>query len=91
MIKHELIRKYGYVAEVHSVTTSDGFVLEIHRIPGGKAFPPREGKTLVYLQHGILDTSAGWLLMGPHHGLGKPISSSNNMAHGCQYNLIRNV
>lgn len=70
-VQHELIRKYGYEAEVHSVTTSDGHILEVHRIPGGSRSHPREGKTVVYLQHGLLDSSAGWLLMGPHHGLGE--------------------
>ena len=31
----EIIRSYGYPAEDYSVTTSDGFVLSITRIPYG--------------------------------------------------------
>lgn len=54
----ELIKKYGYPVEVHSVYTPDGYILEMHRIP-------RPGGIPVYLQHGIMDSSAGWIIMGP--------------------------
>src|SRR5687768_1546476 len=32
----EIIRYYGYPAEVHEVTTRDGFILTLQRIPYGK-------------------------------------------------------
>ena len=37
-LKPELVRYYGYEAEVHSVTTEDGYILELHRVllPGQK-------------------------------------------------------
>lgn len=35
----------------------------MHRIP-------RPGAQPVYLQHGIMDSSAGWIIMGPHSSLG---------------------
>lgn len=65
-----MLRKYGYPAEIHRVQTRDGYTLELHRIPGSPASPIRRGKRVAYLQHGLFDSSAGWILMGPHHGLG---------------------
>ncbi|XP_030383094.1 lipase 1 isoform X2 [Scaptodrosophila lebanonensis] len=60
---HELIRKYGLKAEVHKVYTKDGFVLTAHRIP-------RPGGQPVLLLHGLEDSSATWVMMGPEQGLG---------------------
>lgn len=59
----ELIEAYGFPSEVHHVTTDDGYVLELHRI----AAP---GKQPVFLMHGLLDSSATWILLGPDKGLG---------------------
>ncbi|EDW64196.1 lipase 3 isoform X1 [Drosophila virilis] len=60
---YSLIKKYGYPAENHTVTTDDGYVLTLHRIP-------RPGSTPVLLVHGLLDSSATWVMMGPNKGLG---------------------
>lgn len=46
------------------MVTKDGYILEMHRIP-------KKGAQPVLLMHGILDTSATWVLMGPKSGLGK--------------------
>lgn len=59
-----MIKKYGYPSEIHNVTTDDGYILEIHRIAKPGAIP-------VLLTHGLLDSSATWVLMGPNKGLGK--------------------
>uniref|UniRef100_W8C916 Lipase 1 n=1 Tax=Ceratitis capitata TaxID=7213 RepID=W8C916_CERCA len=58
----ELIEKYGFPSEIHHVTTDDGYILELHRIA-------REGATPVLLMHGLLDSSATWVMMGPDKGL----------------------
>ncbi|CAD7078751.1 unnamed protein product [Hermetia illucens] len=57
-----LIFKYGFPVEKYNVTTQDGYVLEVHRIP-------KPGKQPVLLQHGFLDSSATFVLMGPDKGL----------------------
>nr|XP_012231416.1 PREDICTED: lipase 3-like [Linepithema humile] len=59
----ELIRKAGYPAEAHVVLTEDGYLLTIHRIPGGKNSP------LVFLQHCLLCSSAGWVVIGKNKAL----------------------
>lgn len=64
-----LLRKYGYAAENHRVVTSDGYILNVHRCSGGPVSPPRVGKQVVFLMHGMLSSSADWTLMGPQTSL----------------------
>uniref|UniRef100_A0A2A4IVE2 Lipase n=1 Tax=Heliothis virescens TaxID=7102 RepID=A0A2A4IVE2_HELVI len=59
-----LIRKYGYPCEIHRVYTEDKYILEMHRIPGKSPNAP-----VVLLQHGLLSSSAEWVLMTPGRGL----------------------
>ncbi|CAB3259881.1 unnamed protein product [Arctia plantaginis] len=68
----ELITKYGYPVEVHHVTTEDGYILELHRIPYGrdKSNVPNKNKPIVILMHGLLCSSAVWVLTGPGAGFG---------------------
>ncbi|KAL6431842.1 hypothetical protein ACFW04_007361 [Cataglyphis niger] len=56
--KLEMIRKAGYPAEAHVITTEDGYILTLHRIPGGNDSLP------VLLQHGLLCTSTDWVILG---------------------------
>ncbi|CAH1105288.1 unnamed protein product [Psylliodes chrysocephalus] len=64
----ELIRNEGYPSESHYVTTWDGYILNIHRIPHGK-LGQTNGK-VVYLQHGLLAASSDWIINRPKNGLG---------------------
>lgn len=47
-----------YLLEDHSVTTPDGFILELFRMPGSRFSPATEHKTVVFLMHGILCSSS---------------------------------
>lgn len=49
----DLIRASGYQVETHPVTTEDGYILELHRIPS-------TGKP-VFLMHGMLCSSYCWV------------------------------
>ncbi|KAM0726715.1 Lipase lipl-3 [Formica fusca] len=60
----EIIKRAGYPAEAHVVTTEDGYLLTLHRIPGGKGSLP------VLLQHGFLSSSADWVMLGKGKALG---------------------
>ncbi|KMQ86674.1 lipase 1 [Lasius niger] len=53
-----MIRKEGYPAEAHVVKTEDGYLLTLHRIPNDNGSLP------VLLQHGLLSSSADWLVLG---------------------------
>lgn len=59
--------------DVIQLFSKDGYILELHRIAGGRKYPPRKGKKVCFLQHGLLDSSATWVfthVSGPNHGLG---------------------
>ncbi|XP_062158249.1 uncharacterized protein LOC133865790 isoform X2 [Alnus glutinosa] len=54
----DVITELGYPYEAIHVTTADGYVLLLERIPR------RDARKAVYLQHGILDSSMGWVCNG---------------------------
>ncbi|XP_030383521.1 lipase 1-like [Scaptodrosophila lebanonensis] len=58
----ELIAQYHYPVETHYVTTGDGYVLCLHRIPRPDSQP-------ILLVHGLMSSSASWVQMGPRNGL----------------------
>uniref|UniRef100_A0A915P4L9 Partial AB-hydrolase lipase domain-containing protein n=1 Tax=Meloidogyne floridensis TaxID=298350 RepID=A0A915P4L9_9BILA len=71
----EIIKYYGYKCEIHKVTTKDGYILEMHRIPFGRNFNENEEnlkqkKPVVYLQHGLLASSFDWVANLPNQSLG---------------------
>ncbi|XP_063381927.1 lipase 3-like [Cydia fagiglandana] len=66
----ELVRKYGYPLEEHRVTTADGYILTVHRIPHGRdAVNATTKRPVVFIMHGLMSSSADWVLMGPDKGL----------------------
>lgn len=48
----------------------------MHRITGGAQSPPAPNKPVVFLQHGLLDSSATWVIMGPNNGFGYLMADS---------------
>lgn len=58
-----MIRKYKYPGESHYVTTEDGYILNMHRIA-------KIGAPPVLLMHGLLDSSAVWVILRPEGSLG---------------------
>ena len=72
LLQPALIRKNGYPVETHKVVTEDGYILKVHRIPYGKKSSLREGdsRPAVLVQHGILSSSADWVLAIPEKALG---------------------
>lgn len=67
----DTIIKYGYPAEVHTVTTNDGYILQMHRIPSSpnRTHAANEVKQPVLLVHGMIDSSGIFVLMGPNQSL----------------------
>ncbi|XP_058839894.1 lipase 3-like [Topomyia yanbarensis] len=64
-----LIVADGYLSEQHPVVTGDGYLLTLFRIPGSPRNPPQKGKSVVFLQHGVLCSSTDWVIMGPSSSL----------------------
>ncbi|KAM3717721.1 Lipase lipl-1 [Dirofilaria immitis] len=64
----EIITYHGYPSEMHTVTTDDGYILELHRIPAGKTgnYTGSESKSVVFLQHGFIGSSAVWVTNLPN-------------------------
>jgi len=65
----DVIREYGYPVEIHNVTTADGYILQLHRIPYGKKCGAAEGKRVIFVQHGLLCDSSNWVTSGPDKSL----------------------
>ncbi|KAL4157795.1 hypothetical protein PRNP1_003622 [Phytophthora ramorum] len=62
----ELIVARGYVAETHNVTTADGYILTMHRLPKTYAESQSgedaaEDKPAILVLHGLLDSSFSWV------------------------------
>ncbi|KAL9243349.1 hypothetical protein vseg_017247 [Gypsophila vaccaria] len=54
----DVITELGYPYEAIHVVTEDGYILLLERIPR------RDSRKAVYLQHGVMDSSMGWVSNG---------------------------
>ncbi|KAK9669011.1 hypothetical protein RND81_13G102700 [Saponaria officinalis] len=54
----DVITELGYPYEAVHVITEDGYILLLERIPR------RDSRKAVYLQHGVMDSSLGWVSNG---------------------------
>lgn len=50
-----IVKRNGFPFEEYDVTTEDGFILKVHRIP-------RSGAPSILLQHGIESSSNAWVM-----------------------------
>ncbi|XP_059046715.1 gastric triacylglycerol lipase-like [Achroia grisella] len=77
MTTPQLIVLQGYPAESHTVMTDDGYILTIHRIPYSKNSPGKVSpRKTVLLHHGLLGSSADWIIAGPDKGLAYILSEA---------------
>ncbi|KAI4308368.1 hypothetical protein L6164_031458 [Bauhinia variegata] len=67
-ICNSMVEKQGYKCEEHKVTTEDGYILSLQRMPAGQS-GWKADKPPVLLQHGILSDSATWLFNTPVESL----------------------
>jgi len=67
----ELVRYWGYPVEEHWVTTEDGYILGLHRIPHGRQGNNNIGpRPVAWLQHCLTCSSAIWTFGPPAKSLG---------------------
>jgi pimeloyl-ACP methyl ester carboxylesterase len=59
----EIVAENNYLFEQHSVTTDDGYILNVFRIKKQASVPA--GTPVVFLQHGITDSADCWIVHYP--------------------------
>ncbi|XP_030555714.1 lipase 1 isoform X2 [Drosophila novamexicana] len=64
------LQQLNYSHELHNVTSSDGYQLQLQRMP-------RVGARPVLLVHGLLGSSLGWLCLGPGKSLAFQLHQRN--------------
>ncbi|KAM7271257.1 hypothetical protein ACFE04_030471 [Oxalis oulophora] len=64
-----MVASQGYTCEEHTVTTQDGYIISLQRIPEGKSGGTSGSKPPVLLQHGVLMDGITWLLLPPEQSL----------------------
>lgn len=70
----KLIESAGYHGEAHQIETEDGYILKLHRIVPKTLSQKRP----VIFCHGILATSADFLIMGPEYSIAYLLSDNGN-------------
>ncbi|XP_030930877.1 triacylglycerol lipase 2-like [Quercus lobata] len=63
-----MVETEGYICEEHKVTTKDGYILGVQRIPVGRT-SKTANRPPVLLQHGIFMDAATWLFNSPNKSL----------------------
>ncbi|KAK2523501.1 lysosomal acid lipase/cholesteryl ester hydrolase [Columba guinea] len=66
----EIIRYHGYPSEEYQVTTEDGYILGVFRIPAGRNSQNTGQKPVVFLQHAFLGDATHWISNLPSNSLG---------------------
>ncbi|XP_048802752.1 lipase member M-like [Lagopus muta] len=66
----EMIRYHGYPSEMYEVTTEDGYILGVFRIPNGRNMQNTGQKPAVLLHHGTFADCTYWIANLPNNSLG---------------------
>ena len=69
----EIVETRGYAIETHYVTTADGYILTMFRIPSAAS---ETVAPVVLLQHGLLDSSFTWVSNYADESLGYILSDA---------------
>ncbi|XP_077531260.1 gastric triacylglycerol lipase-like [Haemaphysalis longicornis] len=65
------MRKFGYNVEVHKVTTEDGYIQEVDRIPHPPTGRAVNQRPAVLLVHGIMANAVSWVANFPSQSPGR--------------------
>ncbi|KAK9663911.1 hypothetical protein RND81_14G005700 [Saponaria officinalis] len=71
-----MVESQGYLCEEHTVTTDDGYILSLQRIPRGLSDNATRVRPPVLLQHGVLMDGVTWLLNLPSQALAFVLADS---------------
>lgn len=76
----QLASLHGRRIESHLVVTSDGYVLTLHRLRRPVSVKKKNGNNMmnftILMHHGLLGSSADWILLGPKKSLPYILSSA---------------
>jgi pimeloyl-ACP methyl ester carboxylesterase len=72
----QIIKTKGYPCEEHKVTTKDGYILGVFRIPYGRNSTSSLPGRPVLLQHGLLDAATTWVMNFPDQSLAYILADS---------------
>ena len=61
----EVVEAHGYRIQSYKVTTQDGYILTLFRIPGTLSEPKNQTKPVIFLQHGLIDLSDTFIMNEP--------------------------
>ncbi|VVA17519.1 Hypothetical predicted protein, partial [Prunus dulcis] len=64
-----MVETQGYTCQEHELTTADGYILGLQRIPNGRSCNETAEKLPVLLQHGVFLDASSWLLNPPDQAL----------------------
>ncbi|KAF7831729.1 triacylglycerol lipase 2-like [Senna tora] len=64
-----MVKSQGYACEEHLVTTQDGYILSMQRIPVGQSRGSLGNRPPILLQHGLFMDGITWLLLPPSRSL----------------------
>uniref|UniRef100_A0A0N4Z6P2 Lipase n=1 Tax=Parastrongyloides trichosuri TaxID=131310 RepID=A0A0N4Z6P2_PARTI len=70
MTSIEMIEYWGYEGQDIEVTTRDGYILHMHRIPQGRFQKKNVKRPVVFMQHGLLSSSADFISNLPNQSAG---------------------
>ncbi|XP_011702600.1 PREDICTED: lipase 3-like [Wasmannia auropunctata] len=68
LLVEDRVRQSGYPFELHHVTTDDGYILAVHRIPN-RSNKTVENHRVVLIMHGLLGCSMDWLVTGRNRSI----------------------
>ena len=80
----------GYPSQTHTITTEDCYILEMHRIPHGKGMT-KATKPPILLVHGLLGSSADWVMGIPEKYLGKFSVTTKSCSPDLSYKFFIDV
>ena len=61
----QICNYYGYPFEEHAITTSDGYILSLMRVPSGRENSDISNRPPILLIHSFLDAAVFWAIRGP--------------------------
>ncbi|CAK7349050.1 unnamed protein product [Dovyalis caffra] len=64
-----VVEPQGYACQEHKVTTKDGYILSIQRMPARQSGKAEADKPPVLLQHGLMMDGVTWLMNSPGESL----------------------